>query len=113
MPDDTGVKKDGLLVGASYRASTASLFAVGERPTVPWVTGGQMRALREPARQVALFIWMDTRTLRERAEHYRDLALGERNAEIAKALLEVAECYATLAKEFEDSQEARNRLLRP
>jgi hypothetical protein len=35
---------------------------------------------------------MDTRALREGAEHYRDLALRERNAEIAKALLEVAEC---------------------
>jgi hypothetical protein len=48
---------------------------------------------------------MDPRTLRERAEHYRELALRVSDEETAKALLEVAERYAALAKEVEDRQE--------
>jgi hypothetical protein len=45
---------------------------------------------------------MDARTLRERAEHYRELALRIHDEEIAKGLREIAERYDALAKGIED-----------
>jgi hypothetical protein len=44
------------------------------------------------------------RTLREKTEHYRELAQREHHEEIANALREVAECYAALAKEVEAAE---------
>jgi hypothetical protein len=41
---------------------------------------------------------MDARELRERAEHYRRVALLVSDKDISKALLELAEHYAALAR---------------
>ena len=50
---------------------------------------------------------MDARTLRERAEHYRELALRIHDEEIAKGLREIAERYDALAKGIEDRRTDR------
>ena len=44
---------------------------------------------------------MDARELREKAEHYRRVARLVSDNDISKALLELAEHYAALARTFE------------
>jgi hypothetical protein len=41
---------------------------------------------------------MDARELRQRAEHYRRVALMVSDEDVSKALLELAEHYAALAR---------------
>jgi hypothetical protein len=45
---------------------------------------------------------MDARELRERAEHYRRVALLVSDKDISKALLELAERYEALARTQEE-----------
>ena len=48
---------------------------------------------------------MDARELRERAEHYRRVALLVSDEDASKALLELAEHYAALARTLEPPPE--------
>ena len=49
---------------------------------------------------------MDARELRERAEHYRRVALVVSDEDLSKALLELAEHYATLARSTQEEPPA-------
>jgi hypothetical protein len=56
---------------------------------------------------VFIYVLMDARTLRERAEHYRELALRIHDEETAKGMLVIAGRYDALAKTIEDRRDGR------
>jgi len=60
--------------------------------------GGQKQAFREQCGLGSVSESMDARELRERAEHYRRTALLVTDEDTSKALLELAERYAALAR---------------
>jgi hypothetical protein len=94
VPDDTGVK---------IRAFLAVFVPLRGQNRHPLGVIGQMRVPQETRlSNVFIYVLMDARTLRERAEHYRELALRIHDEEIAKGLREIAERYDALAKGIED-----------
>jgi hypothetical protein len=60
--------------------------------------GGQKQAFREQCGLGSVSESMDARELRERAEHYRRTALLVSDEGTSKALLELAEHHAALAR---------------
>ena len=76
MPDDTGVK---------IRAFLAVFVPLGGH--IPGCDRSNARAPRNAPVKCVIYVLMDARTLRERAEHYRELALRIHDEEIARSRL--------------------------